>query len=135
MISASHLSILFFLLLLFLGLGNRIFAVSGLVTGILDNWPIITHKKLFTFLLCLIMFILGLPMCSYVRFSNLYFLFRLNRYFIKSGTYIMNLMDQFAGSTISLSFICFLQTIFFGWVCGADCTLRGILLGSRYIQY
>ena len=60
---------LFFLMLLVIGVSSQFCAVEGLVTGIVDNWAdmLTPHRRMVTLLLCALMFLLGLPMCTHVR--------------------------------------------------------------------
>ena len=55
-------------MLLILGVDSEFCAVEGLVTGIVDNWPdqLLQHRKKFTIGLCVILFMLGVPMCTHV---------------------------------------------------------------------
>ena len=64
---------LFFLMLIVIGVSSQFCAVEGLVTGIVDNWPcsLTRHRKKFTLGLCILLFLLGVPMCSEVTLSVL----------------------------------------------------------------
>ena len=57
-------AILFFLMLFTLGLDSQFAIVETLLTGILDFWPSLRPKKsLVVGLVCLVGFLLGLPLC------------------------------------------------------------------------
>ena len=60
---------IFFVMLLVLGVDSEFCAVEGLVTGIVDNWPdqLLRHRKKFTVGLCVLLFCMGVPMCTHVR--------------------------------------------------------------------
>jgi len=110
---------LFFLMLLIIGVSSQFCAVEGLVTGIVDNWPnkLHNHRKNITIGICVLLFILGLPMCT------------------NGGMYLFILMDSYACSGMPLLFVCLLQTFVIGWVCGADQSIKGILLENRLNDY
>ena len=61
-------AVIFFVMLLVLGVDSEFCNVEALVTGIVDNWPqaLLKHRRLFTVGMCLLMFILGLPMTTEV---------------------------------------------------------------------
>jgi len=60
-------SVIFFVMLLVLGIDSEFCNVEALVTGIVDNWPaLLKHRRKFTVAMCVFMFLLGLPMCTEV---------------------------------------------------------------------
>ena len=61
-------AIIFFIMLLVLGVDSEFCNVEALVTGIVDNWPetLLKHRRIFTVGMCVFMFALGLPMCTEV---------------------------------------------------------------------
>jgi len=95
---------IFFVMLLVLGIDSEFCAVEGLVTGIVDNWPnlLLRHRKKFTVSLCMLLFCLGVPMCTH------------------GGVYLFQLMDFYSCSGMALLWVCFFQTVVIGWVFGAD---------------
>jgi len=95
---------IFFIMLLILGVDSEFCAVEGLVTGIVDNWPdkLLKHRKKFTVGLCIVLFSLGLPMCT------------------NGGVYLFQLMDFYSCSGMALLWVCFFQTVVIGWVFGAE---------------
>jgi len=95
---------IFFVMLLVLGVDSEFCAVEGLVTGIVDNWPnkLLRHRKKFTVGLCILLFCLGVPMCTH------------------GGVYLFQLMDFYSCSGMALLWVCFFQTVVIGWVFGAD---------------
>ena len=52
-----------------LGVDSEFCNVEALVTGIVDNWPetLMKHRRIFTIVLCLFMFLAGIPMCTEVN--------------------------------------------------------------------
>jgi len=96
-------AIIFFVMLLVLGVDSEFCNVEALVTGIVDNWPhlLLKHRKLFTVGLCFFMFLLGVPMTT------------------QGGVYLFQIMDFYSASGMSLLWVCFFQTIAIGWFFGA----------------
>jgi len=104
MISPSPLwAVLFFVMLLTLGIDSQFAGVESLITGLIDNWPetLRPHRKKFTALMCVFMCILGLPMIT------------------RGGVYVFQLMDFYAASGLSLVWCVFFQTISICWIFGA----------------
>ena len=62
-------AVIFFIMLLVLGVDSEFCNVEALVTGIVDNWPetLMKHRRLFTVALCGFMFLLGIPMVTEVK--------------------------------------------------------------------
>ncbi|XP_013386200.1 sodium-dependent proline transporter-like isoform X3 [Lingula anatina] len=100
-------SILFFFMLLFVGLDTQFAIVETVSTAIADEFP---HKfdntkprrkVLLILVLCLIYFFLGLPMCT------------------QGGIYLMQLMDHYAASwSVLIIGIC--ECVALSWVYGVD---------------
>jgi len=84
-------AILFFAMLLVLGVDTAFCSVESLITGIVDNWSeqLQPHRKKVAFVICMCCFFLGLPMCT------------------EGGMYLFQLMDFYAASGLSLLWICF----------------------------
>lgn len=96
-------SVLFFLMLLILGVDSQFCTVEALIAGIADEWADVIRpvRKLFTLSICFLLFILGLPMVT------------------EGGMYIFQLMDYYSASGITLLFTVFFQTIAISWIYGA----------------
>ncbi|XP_061743031.1 sodium- and chloride-dependent glycine transporter 2 isoform X1 [Nerophis ophidion] len=75
-------AIIFFLMLLTLGLDTMFATIETIVTSVSDEFPkyLRTHKPLFTLVCCLVFFILGFPMIT------------------ESGMYMLQLVDTYAAS-------------------------------------
>ncbi|RLU24054.1 hypothetical protein DMN91_004263 [Ooceraea biroi] len=121
---ASLWAIIFFIMLLILGIDSEFCIVESFITGMVDYWPDVLrpHRNKFTIAICLIMFALGIPMVT------------------NGGIYIFQLMDFYSASGMSILWVCFFQTIAISWIFGAkkfcDCVhqMMGIRLnGFWYI--
>ncbi|XP_043507739.1 sodium- and chloride-dependent GABA transporter 1-like [Frieseomelitta varia] len=95
-------SIIFFIMLLILGIDSEFCIVESFITGIIDNWPNLrAHRNKFTIAICCLMFFLGLTMVT------------------NGGIYIFQLMDFYSASGMSILWVCFFQTIAISWIFGA----------------
>ena len=90
-------------MLLTLGIDSQFCGVESFITGMVDNWPeyLRPRRFKFTFVICIVMFVLGLPMIT------------------EGGVYIFQLMDFYAASGMSLLWCVFFQTIAICWIFGA----------------
>ncbi|KDR11741.1 sodium- and chloride-dependent GABA transporter 2-like isoform X3 [Zootermopsis nevadensis] len=108
---------IFFFMLVILGIDSEFCIVESFVTGMVDNWPEVLrpHRKKFTFGMCVVMMVLGIPMVTH------------------GGAYIFQLMDFYSASGMSLLWVCFFQTIAISWIFGAqkfiDCVQQ--MMGIR----
>ncbi|KAG1670924.1 Sodium- and chloride-dependent GABA transporter 2 [Nymphon striatum] len=95
-------AVLFFFMLTILGIDSEFCCVEALITGLVDEFPqyLRPRRKLFTALVCVFMFILGIPMVS------------------QGGMYLFQLLDNYAVSGITLLFIVFWQTFTVSWIYG-----------------
>ncbi|XP_071797325.1 sodium- and chloride-dependent GABA transporter 1-like [Asterias amurensis] len=98
-------AILFFFMLLLLGIDSEFVGVEGMVTAIVDFFPSLHKGKrrpLFVLLLCFLMFLAGLPMtCS-------------------GGMYVFQLFDAYAASGFALLWVAFFEAVVIGWVYGSN---------------
>jgi len=110
-------AILFFAMLLVLGVDTAFCSVESLITGIVDNWSeqLLPHRKKVAFVICMACFLLGLPMCT------------------EGGMYLFQIMDFYAASGLSLLWICFFEVIAVSWFYGAKRFSKNIeeMLGYR----
>ncbi|KAH8022516.1 hypothetical protein HPB51_025079 [Rhipicephalus microplus] len=89
---------------------------EAIVAGIIDQWPqLITRRKLITFLMVVFQFLLGLPMVT------------------QGGMYLLQLMDNYAVTGITLLFIVFFQAVALSWIYGTSNISDNIkeMLGRR----
>uniref|UniRef100_A0A6P7FST3 Transporter n=1 Tax=Diabrotica virgifera virgifera TaxID=50390 RepID=A0A6P7FST3_DIAVI len=101
---SSFWAAIFFFMLLLLGIDSEFCLVESFITGILDNWSqsLRPHRHLFTLAVCVVMFLLGIPMIT------------------QGGMYIFQLVDYYSASGMSLLWVCFFQTIAISWFFGVD---------------
>lgn len=95
-------AILFFVMLLVLGIDSQFCTVESFVTGIVDEWPQLLrpYRKLFTLFVVFVHFLLGISMIT------------------SGGMYIFQLMDNFSASGITLIIVVLFELISFGWIFG-----------------
>uniref|UniRef100_A0A0K2UG62 Uncharacterized protein n=1 Tax=Lepeophtheirus salmonis TaxID=72036 RepID=A0A0K2UG62_LEPSM len=67
-------AIIFFSMLLVLGIDTEFCSVESLITGIVDNWStqLLPHRNKVAMGVCVCLFFLGLPMVTEVSYSLLY---------------------------------------------------------------
>uniref|UniRef100_T1J3F9 Transporter n=1 Tax=Strigamia maritima TaxID=126957 RepID=T1J3F9_STRMM len=96
-------AILFFIMLLTLGIGTEFTILETVVTTIIDTWPekLRRHHKWVLLLVCTIMYLLGLSLCT------------------NGGMFLFQLMDNFCASYSTL-FIGVLEVSVISWVYGVD---------------
>lgn len=113
-------SVLFFLMLMTLGLGTQFTLIETVVTTLVDTWPKkLRHRKTWVLSLsCSVMFLLGLLICT------------------KGGMYLLQLMDNYAASFSAL-IIGFFEVFVISWIYGIERFLEDIkfMLGKYPFHY
>lgn len=108
---------IFFIMLILLGIDSEFCLVESFITGVVDNWSesLRPHRDKFTVAICIIMFLLGIPMVTH------------------GGMYIFQLMDYYSASGMSLLWVCFFQTVAISWIFGVDklCDCIEQMMGHR----
>ncbi|XP_074605414.1 sodium-dependent nutrient amino acid transporter 1-like isoform X1 [Brevipalpus obovatus] len=101
-------SIMFFLMLFTLGVGSSVAMVETFLTCLKDQFPIVLkHKEWAAFIVCLIFFLLGLPLTT------------------DGGLYLMKLFEDY-GVGISVFMYGIFETVGFMWIYGVDNLCRDI---------
>ena len=113
-------SFLFFTMLLTLGLDSQFTMVESLITALYDEKPSLRkHPWKVVGGVCLVGFILGLPMC------------------LQGGFYLFVLLDWYSGAW-SLLVLAVVEVVLVAWVYGTDRLARDIynmgIKTNRYVQ-
>ncbi|EDO31545.1 predicted protein [Nematostella vectensis] len=108
-------AILFFFMILTLGLDSQFGMMEAVITGIIDEYPVCRKRKeLFIAVACFLCFLLGITNVT------------------QGGAYVLNLFDYQSGG-VSLLFLGFFETVCLAWIYGADRFSKDIedMVGSR----
>ncbi|XP_077539530.1 sodium- and chloride-dependent GABA transporter 1-like [Haemaphysalis longicornis] len=96
-------SVLFFLMLLVVGIDSQFCTAESLIAGLIDVWPVLNRNRPYvTLFFCTLQFLLGLSMVT------------------QGGIYLFQLVDSYAVSGMTLLFIVFFQTVAISWFYGSS---------------
>ncbi|XP_076452454.1 sodium-dependent dopamine transporter-like [Babylonia areolata] len=99
---ATFWAIIFFLMLLTLGLDSSFGGSEAIITALSDEFPVLRrHRELFVLALFVLYFLVGLASCA------------------EGGLYVVNLLDRFAAG-YSILFAVFFETIAVSWAYGLE---------------
>uniref|UniRef100_A0A8C5P8I0 Transporter n=1 Tax=Leptobrachium leishanense TaxID=445787 RepID=A0A8C5P8I0_9ANUR len=109
-------SVMFFFMLINLGLGSMIGTMSGIITPIVDTFKV--RKEVLTVSCCIIAFLLGLIFVQ------------------RSGNYFVNMFDDYS-ATLPLTIVVILENIAVAWVYGTKKFMQELteMLGFRPYAY
>ncbi|XP_054480685.1 sodium- and chloride-dependent GABA transporter 2-like [Anoplopoma fimbria] len=103
---SSFWAVLFFVMILFLGLDSQFVCVESMATALTDLFPHHLRRpgrrELLVLVIAVVCFLLGLPLIT------------------EGGIVLFQLIDYYGASGISLLFIACFETIVISWVYGAD---------------
>lgn len=103
---AQFWSVLFFIMVLLLGLDSQFVCVESLATAVSDLFPTVLRKKgrreILVLVIAIVCFLLGLPFIT------------------EGGIHLFYLVDMYAVSGNTLLFIACMETFVIAWIYGAD---------------
>ncbi|XP_062613429.1 sodium-dependent proline transporter-like [Saccostrea cucullata] len=103
-------SALFFFMLITLGLDSQFAMLETVLTGVMDQYPVLRpHKTLVILVICIVFFIIGLPLCC------------------PGGVYLLQILDNYVGGW-TLLIIGFAECICITYIYGVNRFIKDIEL-------
>lgn len=111
-------AILFFIMILLLGLDSQFVEMEGFVTSVVDLFPVQLRKgynrEIFIAVTCIISYLVGLFMVT------------------EGGMYVFQLFDYYAASGVCLLWVAFFEAVTIAWIYGAERMWSNITSMIRY---
>uniref|UniRef100_T1J2S9 Transporter n=1 Tax=Strigamia maritima TaxID=126957 RepID=T1J2S9_STRMM len=112
-------ALIFFMMLLTLGLDSSFGGSEAIITALSDEFAIIgNHREIFVAILFTIYFIVGLASCTQFTSRKVYF-YTPRSICFQGGAYVVQLLDRYAAG-YSILFAVFFEAIAVSWIYGID---------------
>lgn len=111
-------SVLFFLMLFFLGIGSVFVQIEAMTESLMDEFPRRRNRKgALTFVACLVMFLLALFCCT------------------RGGMYVTLILDTYS-ATVPIIFACLCEVIVFSYIYGSGRVARDVeMMTNKPLNY
>ncbi|KAF7488072.1 Sodium- and chloride-dependent GABA transporter 2 [Sarcoptes scabiei] len=120
---ASFWAVMFFAMILLLGMGSQFVGVEGFITAMVDLFPqylrVGKRREWFILAVCIVSFGIGLSMVT------------------RGGMYVFQLFDYYGASGMCLLWYCFFEAIVIGWIYKSEHLFDNIehMIGFRISKF